>query len=148
MISKRPGDGTGGISTLLSEARMPLRENTTCQPRVTTACQEWSSFVNYTRLRILCWIDGSRYHPAVSTSSRLASNPLLQFPDAQCCQYQIPRSCQRSDPRTPWIRSRRQRDFHTPPALRPVARQPTGPRCTHRKFTEIRIIRTHNDVVE
>ena len=147
MISKRPGDGTGGISTLLSEARMPLRENTTCQRCVTTACQEWSSFVKYPPRGIHSLTEGSRRHPSFQKKS-LASYPLLQFPDAQCCQYQIPRSCQRSDPRTPWIRSRRQRDFHTPPALRPVARQPTGPRCTHRKFTEIRIIRTHNDVVE
>ena len=38
-------------------------------------------------------------------SSRLASNPLLQFPDAQCRQYQIPRSRQRADRRAPSISS-------------------------------------------
>jgi len=110
-------------------------------------CQEWSSFVNYTPLEnsFLHW--RLSLPPRRFKRSGLASNPLLQFPDAQCRQYQIPRSRQRADRRAPSIPVRRQGDFHTP-ALRPVARQPSGSRNTHRKFTEIRIIRTHTDVVE
>jgi len=94
-------------------------------------CQNWSSCVKYTppENSFPEWRFSSP--PRRFNRNLLASNPLLQFPDAQCRQYQafvFASACRLQDAVDPLLTTE---IFH-PRTFRSVARHPAGPRNRHR----------------
>src|SRR4030095_9537627 len=98
MINKRHGRSLKESQPIIRSADAASR-STTCQPLVTTVCQNWSSCVKYTPSAnsFLDWRLSSPPRPLKKEPPSFKSPTSIPgramppiFPDAQCRQYQIP----------------------------------------------------------